>query len=1670
MKQCLIEEYNRSGFKISLSPIYEGRNDEVLKVHVNEIYTDLMILKPDNQKEVPLSSYKDIFWSENKRNRTIFVKGEAGVGKSTWCMQLLYTWTKTHDRGDDNCSSDDTQRLPNTATKDMGDALATFDFLIFIQLRYINGEKSIKDVIFSSHLERLSTFESVFQHILKTCSEKVLILLDGLDECVDNLNFKGLNQCTVISTTRPWKYDLVCTEIDLTLKLKGLNVVGVKQLTQKIFKTLAEKKDTQVFISGAQEQNIQFQVEDFLKKLGEVGLFDYVKIPLILIIMAECYLINKSLSSSTTCNMIQLVEIILERGEQKLSDTDKEKIADLKRKWSDKKYMSLFEGNDILSDYSRLFEQLSLLAYQGLTSTQKELSSLVFDEKQLSQYLSQEQLLFCCRFGLLSKSKQFASLLRKTQVCISFYHKLVQEFFAAVWITSREEAFHSFKKCVVCIDDVLEMENVILFVGGLNPHVGSELSKHFVDICNRLKCVVSHDPNDLLSYIDHNYYAKDEIMLQFTNLILRCQEEVNRSSDSFEHLYISYITVLYFGQLLDPVIELVRHSVTYLKAFHLTIYQSKNPSPSLRAIRSGYYDLKTINAKKMVQYGPSLLITLIRSIESCSSLLDLLLDSLDTDCCDVLLTVIPSLRNLEHLNLDSATFSHGVLTLENSNLKTLSLRHICFNDGYVKLKNMNKLEYIYIDDLKMSATAWTGLFDTVQENLKTVVLRDIAYNNWEVNLENSCQLESLILSTLLITGIRLGEGTQLERLNIEKVVMPHASWCSLFASLRSENLQKFRLINFYTAIEGENFYTAKQGENYEINLENSSTLKYLEINGFSVSAIRLAESSQLEELDIEYVVMPHASWCSLFGSIRSENLQKVRLARLHTAVQCENYEINLVNCSKLKILEIYDSSVSAIRLGEGSQLNELDITDVVMPHASWCSLFASLRSENLQKLRLARLHTAIQGENYEINLENCSTLKYLEISDLSVSAIRLGEGSQLKELDIEDVVMPHASWCSLFASLRSENLQKLRLARLHTAIQGENYEINLENCSTLKYLEISDLSVSAIWLGEGSQLNELDIENVVMPHASWCSLFASLRSENLWIVRLAKLDTAIQCENYEINFENCSTLKYLEISDLSVSAIRLGEGSQLNELDIKKVVMPHASWCSLFASLRSENLWNVRLAKLDTAIQCENYEINFENCSKLKSLKISDLSVSAIRLGEGSQLNELDIKKVVMPHASLCSLFESLRSENLRNVRLANLDKLDTAIQGENYEINFENYSKLKSLEISDLSVSAIRLGEVSQLKELDITDVVMPHASWCSLFASLRSENLQKLRLARLHTAVQCENYEINLVNCSKLKILEIYDSSVSAIRLGEGSQLNELNIKKVVMPQASWCSLFASLRSENLQKLRLARLHTAIQGENYEINLENCSTLKYLEISDLSVSAIRLGEGSQLNELDIKKVVMPQASWCSLFASLRSENMRKVWLSNVDFGESDFTLESSSQLGVLSLKNLKTSNNILVTDLQKMKPVYNVLEKFFGSLPYKNLQHLDLKDFDIGNAKLRLADCVYLHTLTIRGVKMSHKSHESLIRSLSGLASLEVLDIANLSVDGILYTYFRSGSGLQRIVHTHTYTHMGHEHAVIRSEFSSLNRLVKDMNKNLRKMGMSLRHKLFSWYNKTW
>lgn len=135
LQEYLVEEYKRIGFEISLSPIYEGLNNDVMRVSIDELYTDLTIVKLEKKEEVALRSYKEIFCTKGKKNRTIFVKGEAGVRKSTWCMQLLYIWSKLHDKNYHYDYTRDISNSSNSVTTDIEEALSLFDLLIFVPLR-----------------------------------------------------------------------------------------------------------------------------------------------------------------------------------------------------------------------------------------------------------------------------------------------------------------------------------------------------------------------------------------------------------------------------------------------------------------------------------------------------------------------------------------------------------------------------------------------------------------------------------------------------------------------------------------------------------------------------------------------------------------------------------------------------------------------------------------------------------------------------------------------------------------------------------------------------------------------------------------------------------------------------------------------------------------------------------------------------------------------------------------------------------------------------------------------------------------------------------------------------------------------------------------------------------------------------------------------------------------------------------------------------------------------------------------------------------------------------------------------------------------------------------------------------------------------------------------------
>ena len=837
LQDSLIEEYKHIGFDVPLSPIYDGVIDEVLKVNINELYTDLVIVKPEKKEEIPLRSYKDIFKGKGRANRTIFLKGEAGVGKSTWCMQLLYAWVKAHDGNFEPKTY--TSDYSDHTGQDLEETMSQFEYLFIVPLRYVKGKTSIKDVIFSSLLERLSNLKGTVRSIIENCSDKVLILLDGIDEYTENLSYDGLNQCTVVSTTRPWKYDQICAtnpglKIDVVLNLKGLDQSGIEILTKKVCMAMhncdgSGMSSTQSNVS--RDAFIQEQVATFIRQVRDIGMIDSLKNPLTLIIMLESYIENGSLSRSVTINMVSLLEVLVERGEQKMSQSELESslLRDCKSMHSDEKSM-FFAENESLSDYAVLLQKLSKLAFCGITSSRKE-NALVFNEKQLGQFFTAGELRVCFKFGLLSKSRYFTSMLGKMKASVSFYHKLVQEFFAAAWIVSNLEAVDKLKMGIASVSDILDYENIFVFICGLDAHIGSELTKHFVDICNKDSTILY-----FRNYCIFRVAYSTEV-LNLSTLILRGVMEVNLSAKPNEPLYASDICVYPFNmpentllKILEPSIHCLRSlyldgacfAVTYnnlpkllrvikdateLQELHVDdcLHLIKNEKPHDKNLHEIQLDFSRHSKLSSVSLTGNLdsnacvspCIPILAAAGSVPNIRHLKLTGRRVlGACNILVDVIPCLGNLQSLIISHIDISNGDLIAKCEELNCLCLRKVNMNESGFLLRTGCKLEDVLIDGLSMSETGWTVMFEQLskQSNLNSLELNDMGNRREDLNLSMCGKLQRLVISNLDTFALMVCDGTDLSELVFEKVKMSQSAWCKLFSSLSFKNLKTIRLV------------------------------------------------------------------------------------------------------------------------------------------------------------------------------------------------------------------------------------------------------------------------------------------------------------------------------------------------------------------------------------------------------------------------------------------------------------------------------------------------------------------------------------------------------------------------------------------------------------------------------------------------------------------------------------------------------------------------------------------------------------------------------------------------------------------------------------------------------------------------------------------------------------
>ena len=178
----------------------------------------------------PLESVRNVFYVRDrdggeKLSTRILIKGEAGSGKSVFCLKLIESWCQLkqsvkHEHICDKHSelirqlAKDKQLPPFPCTTcEMQQCLSQFDLVYYVPLRdATEGKTSVLDLVCDAVCKKRQNVIDRTKRLLDNDNIHCLIVLDGVDEWPNPPGFNGLpnsdglsDNCVLLWTMRPWK-------------------------------------------------------------------------------------------------------------------------------------------------------------------------------------------------------------------------------------------------------------------------------------------------------------------------------------------------------------------------------------------------------------------------------------------------------------------------------------------------------------------------------------------------------------------------------------------------------------------------------------------------------------------------------------------------------------------------------------------------------------------------------------------------------------------------------------------------------------------------------------------------------------------------------------------------------------------------------------------------------------------------------------------------------------------------------------------------------------------------------------------------------------------------------------------------------------------------------------------------------------------------------------------------------------------------------------------------------------------------------------------------------------------------------------------------------------------------------------------------------------------------
>ena len=732
----------------NLTELYEGatscipvllENDEGLPL--NEIYAPLLIeedldaMKRTRRPDEPsgsktLESVKSVFHvcdrdGDVKLSTRILIKGEAGSGKSVFCLKLLESWCQIKQspkyehvcekHSEFFCQLEKDGQVPRLlgpnrwsslpkitcTTCEMKQCLSQFDLLYYVPLRdATEGKTSVLDLVCDTVCNDCPDEIERTKRLLSNKNVRCLIVLDGVDEWPNPPGFtdlpttRGLSiKCVLLWTMRPWKLvhlQLKPKHDDHIVTVSGLSEYSVTKVIENIL----------VRFYGLRGETLKFKFLAFCEKVKDKSLGGIMRMPMMLI--AACHLwhredasnLNKSVdtkqSFSVTHLYLELLDQMIQNAARKQSIQrnliqnlqtavvgDKEKNPSTHPDLPD-----IFRKFQYVCHYINMLLPFCELAFTDLVSAN---TKLVFHKGQLERRLGKSHVDLARRLGLISQAKVRGKY-PQPNVSVSFYHKSVQELLAAMYITcGNREAVTLFCGYCTTREKVMETANVTMFVVGLDPSLGCRICEHITNIVNS-------DP-DITEYRRTLDTGMGSVSYRVRQLY-RTQCEWYR-----ELTHVRTVT----GDTPPP------------PSLHVTdIYLWDPDSDTVRLTG----DLMSANRDTIVSVSLDSvcppLHRVAQNLPQCPNLSALCIDWMsNTKNCDFLVPVIPRLTQLTtvryHGDDDYYDAKHAVVAavMSLTQLVSIQLEYVRLgNDGLELTDAMTRLRTVCLDNVDMTAGAW----------------------------------------------------------------------------------------------------------------------------------------------------------------------------------------------------------------------------------------------------------------------------------------------------------------------------------------------------------------------------------------------------------------------------------------------------------------------------------------------------------------------------------------------------------------------------------------------------------------------------------------------------------------------------------------------------------------------------------------------------------------------------------------------------------------------------------------------------------------------------------------------------------------------------------------------------------------------------------------------------